>query len=263
LRTPLAAFPGAQAHHLRLVSLILITDNQFPTGPIETIPLDHWSDTFNLKIIQTLAITQLFLPLLNDFKYRILFITPSIPQSLNLPFHAPEVASVSALGGLVTALRRELKSSDARVIWIKTGTFDVTSSQRHTHANSARADVLMWTAHMRATYAREYTSQRSLYDVKGTSVKELHAAVFDAMTSRRTRDIIRVGSGSVVYDMIGKLGGENLVSWMLGLRSRSNATNMEDSSYTRALVRSPPGSSGSSSGGLESSVEWEKVDKMV
>ncbi|EWC48080.1 hypothetical protein DRE_02659 [Drechslerella stenobrocha 248] len=261
LRSPAVPFHGAPAHHLRLTALILIPDTSFPAGPIETIPLDHWSDTFNLKLIRTLAITQLLLPIVTEFRSRILFITPSIPYSLRLPFHAPEVAAVGALEGVIGCLRREVGYTGVQVVWIKTGTLDLgSSSNGKGGVQASRADVLGWSPALRSMYARGYVNARAVGDVRGSSLKELNAAVVAGMLDRRVKQVVRVGSGSIAYDVIGQWMPEQLVGWMLGLGGGKRLT---EAVSARA---SPPGSRGSSASAqrsLENSVEWEQVDKLA
>ncbi|EPS38808.1 hypothetical protein H072_7424 [Dactylellina haptotyla CBS 200.50] len=262
LRSPAVPFHGAPPHHLKFTALILILDSNFPSGPIETIPLDHWSDTFNTKLIQTLAITQLFLPIVTEFKSRLLFVTPSIPYSLRLPFHAPEVAAVGALEGVIGCLRREVGSAGVQVVWIKTGALEVGGSAgKGSSSNATRADVLSWSPAVRSVYARGYVNAKAVGDVRGTSLKEVNMAIVAGMLDRRVRKVVRVGGGSVAYDVMGRWVPEGVVGWMLGLRGGRRVTeNM------RGIT--PPGSRGSSSGGdgrelLEGSVEWERVDKAV
>ncbi|KAK6542692.1 hypothetical protein TWF694_006636 [Orbilia ellipsospora] len=261
LRSPVVPFHGAPAHHLKFTALILIPDSNFPSGPIETIPLDHWSDTFNTKLIQTLAITQLFLPIVTECRSRVIFVTPSIPYSLRLPFHAPEVAAVGALEGVIGCLRREVGGAGVPVVWIKTGTLDLGNgrgSDRGT--NATRADVLGWTPAVRSVYARGYVNAKAVGDVKGTSLKEVNTAVVGAMLDRRVRKVVRVGGGSIAYDVIGRWVPEGVVGWLLGLKGGRRVTE-----NVRGFL-TPPGSRGSSVGEgreLEGSVEWERVDKAV
>ncbi|KAK6359933.1 hypothetical protein TWF696_001059 [Orbilia brochopaga] len=263
LRNPAVPFHGAPSHHLRFTALVLIPDTHFPTGPIETIPLDHWSDTFNLKLIQTLAIAQLFLPIATEFRSRILFVTPSIPYSLRLPFHAPEVAAIGALEGVIGCLRREVGYTGVQVVWIKTGTLDLGNNGNGGNGKSVqacRADVLGWSPSVRSVYARGYVNARAVGDVKGSSLREVNAAVIAGMLDRRVKNVVRVGSGSVAYDVIGRWVPEGVVGWMLGLGGGRRLTEAV------SAIESPAGSRGSSAGAhgsLESSVEWERVDKLA
>ncbi|KAF3166225.1 hypothetical protein TWF225_000820 [Orbilia oligospora] len=256
LKSPVVPFQGAPPHHLKFTALILIPDSNFPSGPIETIPLDHWSDTFNLKIIQTLAITQLFLPIVTESRARVLFVTPGIGYSLRLPFHAPEVAAVGALEGVIGCLRREVSPAGVQVGWIKVGTLDLgtTTEKKGNKESATRADVLSWSPAVRSIYARGYVCSKAVGDgVRGSSLKEVNAAIVAGMLDKRVKKIMRVGSGSVAYDFIGRWVPEGVVGWMLGLRGGRRVTE-----NVRGIS---PGSRGSSSHSLESSVEWERVDK--
>ena len=59
--------------------------------------------------------------------------------------------------------------------------------------------------------------------VKGSSLRELHHVVFDALTAKSPYNTWRVGRGSVAYDLIGKLVPSSVIGWMLGLRRMSLA----------------------------------------
>lgn len=80
--------------------------------------------------------------------------------------------------------------------------------------------------------------------MKGSSLRELHNGVFDALTVARPRNVWHVGNGSLVYDVVGKWVPAGVVGWMLGIRS----------------LRREDGGGGEDGG--EASVEWEKVDSM-
>ncbi|KAF3939582.1 hypothetical protein ABW19_dt0201379 [Dactylella cylindrospora] len=260
LRSASTPFPGAPSHHLRLTAVILIPDSHYPSGPIETIPLDHWSDTFNLKLVRTLAIAQLFLPIIVDFKARVLFVTPSIPYSLKLPFHAPEVVTVGALEGVIECLRREVEYTGVEVVWIRTGTVDLGHSRQNNTSSATRADVLSWSPAVRSVYARGYMSAKAVGDVKGSSLKEVNGAIVAGMLDKKVRRTVFVGSGSVAYEAIARYMPRGVVGWMLGLRGGRRITEA-----IRGANGSPPGSRGSSGGerSLENSVEWERVDKLA
>lgn len=74
---------------------------------------------------------------------------------------------------------------------------------------------------------------------KGSSLRELNNAVFDAM-ERRNSGIVRVGMGSSVYGFIGAWVPRGLVGWMMGAR-KFKGEGTEDSHS------SLPGSSSTSS----------------
>lgn len=158
-------------------------------------------------------------------------------------------------------MRRELAPVGVDVCHLKLGTFDTSNiiggknAQPVQLLNAARADILSWAPAARAAYAKNYAAQQSGRSIgshgssgifKGSSLRELHLAVFDALTDVRPKAVRRVGSGSLVYEILGKCAPDGLVRWML------NAGRGEEVS-TGFM-----GGWGSTSTS-EASVEWEKV----
>lgn len=164
---------------------------------------------------------------------------------------------------MATSLRRELAPVGVDVCHLKLGTFDTSSITNGKNAqpaqllNAARADILSWPPAARAAYAKNYAAQQSGRSIgshggsgifKGSSLRELHLAVFDALTDVKPRAVRRVGSGSLVYEMLGKCAPDRLVGWML------NAGRGEE-----AGTGFFGGWGSTSTGTSEGSVEWEKV----
>ncbi|KAH7408422.1 hypothetical protein DE146DRAFT_752553 [Phaeosphaeria sp. MPI-PUGE-AT-0046c] len=250
LTRPHVAFTGATPHNLNLRGVVLVPDLIFPTGPIETISPELWSDALNAKVLHTIAVTQALLPTVCEFKARVLMLTPSIIPSLRLPFHSVETTIVNALEGFLASLRAELRTLGIDVLQFHLGTFDYShvGPKHHLQTRSAGSPHA-WPATTRALYARNFESQTRAGtgrgfldgDNTGSSLRELHNGVFDALTQRRPRSIWCVGRGSATYDIIGSWVPEGLVGWMMGLRRVS----LETSSRPK----------------LEDSVQsWEKVE---
>ena len=81
---------------------------------------------------------------------------------------------------------------------------------------------------------------------KGTSLRELHNSVFDAIVRGEGRNgTIFVGQGARVYDIIGKLVPGVIVGWMMSA-SKTKAAAPKVAEHEE----SPTGST-----------EWEKVNK--
>lgn len=243
LRRPHVAFAGASPHNLNLAGVVLVPDLIFPTGPVETVSPELWSDALNAKVLHTVAVTQALLPTICDFKSRVLMLTPSIISSLRPPFHSVETTIVSALEGFQASLRAELGTLGIDVLQFHLGTFDYSHvGPKHHLQTRAVGSPHAWPATTRALYARNFESQtRAAMDRglvhsnsnTGSSLRELHNAVFDALTQKRPRAVWRVGRGSVTYDVVGNWVPRSLVGWMMGLRRISLDTHsvpkLEDS----------------------------------
>lgn len=230
LSTKHHAFNGASAHDLTFAGLVIVPDLQYPSGPIETLSAEIWSDTIDSKVLKTIATVQAFLPTVCEFKSRILVLTPSIVASLRPPFHAIENTVVSALDGFTTTLRRELSTLGIPVVSIKLGTFDWSTHRPKNGLQAITASrTYAWPMSTRNLYAQNFITHSRLAESKGlfgetgstgkgSSPRELHHTLFDALTSTHPWAVYRVGRGSVQYDIIGRFVPASVVGWMLGLR---------------------------------------------
>ncbi|CAO2656856.1 Nn.00g056590.m01.CDS01 [Neocucurbitaria sp. VM-36] len=251
LTRPHVAFSGASPHNLNLRGIILVPDLIYPTGPIETVSPELWSDALNAKVLNTIAVTQALLPTICGFQSRVLMLTPSIIASLRPPFHSVETTIVSALEGFLSSLRAELGTLGIEVVQFHLGTFDLTNvGPKHHLQTKATGSPHAWPTTTRALYADNFVNQtrvahdRGLLNHTGSSLRELHNAVFDALTQKRPRKVWRVGRGSVTYDLVGNWAPSGLVGWMMGLRRVSLDTASQPK--------------------LEDSVQaWERIDAVA
>jgi NAD(P)-dependent dehydrogenase (short-subunit alcohol dehydrogenase family) len=216
--------------------VVIIPDITYPSGPIETTSPAVWSDLLNARVLGTIATTQAFLRTICEFKARVLMLTPAVIPALSPPFHAPESTIVAALAAFTYSLAGELATMGIPVAHFKLGAFDCGNvGGRHylqqSPSRATRADVLAWSATARAAYARNFVAQAqragnrgclfgssSMGGPRGTSLRELHNAVFDALTVKKPQRVWRVGSGSLVYDIVGRWVPAGVVGWMLGIR---------------------------------------------
>lgn len=254
LLRPHVAFAGASPHNLHFRGIVIVPDLIYPSGPIETVSPELWSDVLNAKVLHTIAVTQAFLPTICDFKARVLMLTPSIVASLRPPFHSVETAVVSALEGFTASLRGELGTLGIDVCQFKLGTFDCTHVGGKQHLQpTAGPNTFLWPTSARRLYANNFVNQSRIAHSRGllsqtgstgSSLRELHNAVFDALTQKRPRRVWRVGRGSVTYDLVGNWAPSGLVGWMMGVRRVSLNAAAEPQ--------------------LEDSVQsWEKVERAV
>ena len=223
LVSPHQAFPGASSHELRFSGLILAPDLAYPSGSIEALSPEVWSDALNSKVLNIISITHSFLPTIKEFQARILVLRPNIVRSLSPAYHSVESTVVGALDGFTKTLEREMRPSNVFVTQIRLGTFD-------------------WSAFVsRSHYAQQhFLASRSTS--KASNLRELHHSVFDALTMKHPARVRRVGRGSVVYDIIGSWTPASLVDLMLGEEKPSIPE------APRALLE-------------ESSQVWEKVER--
>ncbi|KAL2270970.1 hypothetical protein VTJ83DRAFT_341 [Remersonia thermophila] len=254
LQSPHASVPNGRRHHLSLQAVILIPSLNYQTSPIATIPPSSFADLFNTHLLRPILTIQAFLPLLTarlgppsaersrpsllssspNASPKVLVFTPSIISSINPPFHAPEATVCSALSAFTEVLAAELRPLGIPVTHMQLGTFDFAgftpaARSRLVHQpglGDNGADAQSWPDAARRAYGRNFATQsaspistgRIMPGLRGSSLKELHNAVFDVIDGSVTSGTVRVGLGASVYGFVGRWFPRGLVSWMMGIR---------------------------------------------
>ncbi|KAF4550429.1 Hypothetical protein D9617_17g046970 [Elsinoe fawcettii] len=213
---------GEQGHRLSLAGVIMIPDARFQSGYITDIRPETWSNALNAKVLNTIVTTQHLLPLIKDFKSRVLLLTPSIVPSLNPPFHAIESTVAGALHGFSASLAAEIQPLGISLTHFKLGHLELPGNQ-----------------------AKDADGKKR---IKGTPLRRLHDKVFDVLQSSWPWSTYHVGKGSLTYDLIGRSLPSGVVGWMIGLSKQPTPPP-----EPRFIEMSDSGSEGASA-------QWERVD---
>ena len=212
---------GQAGHRLSLSGVILIPDTHSEVGPVAELSPDNWSAALNARVLNTILTTQHLLPLVTQFKSRVLLLAPSIVPSLRPPHLAIQSTVSGALEGFAGSLASELALSNINFCQFRLGHLEIPGSkQHHTKLGQPRS--------------------------KGTPMRNLHDAIFDALRAKHPARTWHIGRGSLTYDIVGAWLPVNLVGWMMGLRKES----AESEDAMLGLENS------------ESSAQWEKVEQM-
>ncbi|CAK4032003.1 Hypothetical predicted protein [Lecanosticta acicola] len=214
------AFERAEPHRMRLAGLILVPDTQSAPAKVEDISSEEWSDALNAKVLNTIATTQLLLPIVIEHKARVLLLTPSMTPAIRPPTHAMESTVFGALQGFSTSLAAELKQEGVSVSHLKLGHIDVPANRHRRNGMPAPR-------------------------LKPTPVRRLHDTVFDTLVTKRPRRTYYVGRGSFTYDVIGSILPPDFVAWMMGVGRKPAMAK-------QASEEDMHGSAGS--------LTWEKID---
>ncbi|KAI1334510.1 DUF1776-domain-containing protein [Xylariaceae sp. FL0016] len=269
LQTPHAAVPRAKPSYLTLTSVILIPSLHYQTSPIATIPPSSFADLFNTHLLHPILTIQSFLPLLTSRitpsshshspshvhepprAPKVLVFTPSIISSIAPPFHAPEATVCSALTAFTEVLRAELSPLAIPVTHLQLGTFDFSSFTPAARVGPANPGLLppTWPEAARAAYARNYTSQSGsaiaagrVRGLRGSSLRELHNAVFDVVDGSDASSVVRVGLGAGLYGFVGRWVPRGVVAWMMGIRRVDELSTWESSGSCSGSVDERSGS---------------------
>lgn len=219
------AFENAMPHRLDFKGLVLVPDTgSLPAGRIDELSSEDWSDASNAKVLNTVATTQLFLPILTAQRAKVLLLTPSITPALLSPGHALENSTYAALAAFASTLSAEMAQGETgvSVTHFKLGNIDIPS--------------------VTAKHRREGQAPSRL---KATPMRKLNDAVFDALMSSRSSRTWRVGRGSLTYDLIGSVAPAGIIGWMLSLGKSKRAES--------PIAAERMGSS-------QGSLTWEKID---
>ncbi|RMZ84921.1 hypothetical protein DV738_g29, partial [Chaetothyriales sp. CBS 135597] len=207
----------------------------YPDGTLALLPPSDVIDTINTRLISPLLTIQQFLPLLATYSVdpqspaSIIIAYPSIPRALSPPYQIPESIITSSLSSLAASLKREVVTMSANITVheLKLGNFDLGSGG----SDPSRSALTHWHSSQRAAIQRSSFGQRSL--IRGSSARELHNAVFDALAPPqqfkafgvyewqipRRSSTVFVGSGARLYDIVGAIVPSGIVGLIMGYRS--------------------------------------------
>ncbi len=237
LDSPVVAFPGATPHNLFLKGVIIIPDLYYPTAPVEALSIRSWSDAIYSKLLTPLALlSNGLIELVRVHHSRFIIINPTVMGQLSPPFHSVESIISTSITNLTQCLRRELSSQEIPVCHIKLGSLTTTkykTKQSRTRLDSnTKADILSWPEEVRPVYAKSYASAVKLSNPVSTKIqtsllKAIHHTVFDCLSLKKPKNIIRIGAGSGFYEMAGKFAPESTIDSMLFPKSKSSKISTE------------------------------------
>lgn len=209
------AFEGASSHRLVLAGVILVPDvSSVATGSITQLSPEAWSTALNAKVLHTITTAKLLLPLVTEFKSRVILLTPNLISSLRPPYHAIESTVSSALGAFAASLTSELSLQGLHACHFKLGNIEIANGKQ-----------------------KKDEKKRA----RGTPIRKLHDSIFDALHSSRPSRTWHVGRGSLIYDLIGSWIPGGVVGWMMGIQHVPRNDDLpppesEDSSSDRSIT---------------------------
>lgn len=124
-------------------------------------------------------------------------------HSLQPPQNSIESVSVSALETFTKTLRREAKALNVQVSHIKLGSIDFGTFPSQSSRSNPGEQI------------HDYRAVQKLKSAKGSSPRELHHAVFSALTMSKPFNTRHVGRGSLSYEIIGRIVPNSFIDWML------------------------------------------------
>lgn len=258
------------ADSLSLAGIVILPGTSgYPSEPLIHLAPNDIIDTINTRVLSPILTVQQFLPLLSRYSQSsspssIVLAYPSIPRSLDSPNQIPEIITAASISSLTQSLRREIKAANASITLseIRLGNFDL--------AQHKPEQALTQQNHWHSSH-RESTSSPSRAIIKGSSARDFHNAVFDALappvsyrpfnlfdyTISKPSGTTYVGSGARFYAVVGSTLPSGLVGWMMGystpyISKRSSKRDVESDAAKQ--VRSVWGDKS-----MAASNEWEQL----
>ncbi len=171
-------------------------------APLEFLPVEDLRDQFEVNVIGQVAMSQAFLPILREFKGRLVYVgsVSGLVASRMLGAYA---ASKFALEAVADAFRRELKPHGVGVSLVEPGRIATPIWDKSMEDGMARLDAM-------EPRAREYygTVVEELVDgakdasIKGTPAMAVAKAVVRALSDRRLRTRYFVGADAHIVNVM-------------------------------------------------------------
>lgn len=174
-------FAGATPNKLNLVGMVFVPELYYPTGKFDTILPQTWRQTVLQNAMFPLnLLTNGLISMAQKYDSNLVFLTPTITASLDLPFHSPENVTTRLIQSLSHQLATDYDTLN--ITNMKMGMLSITQS-----------------------------TQRKNLGIKGSHVRELHHKLFDLLHADNNSECVYVGFAARVLDH----GGSWVPHWVL------------------------------------------------
>lgn len=223
LELPVIPFPGADAHTLKLASVIFAPSLYFPVGPIENTSIATWTRITDRLLLYLKLMSAGLVQLIRNQQSSAILINANIISSLSMPYHAPETLFQNMLKHLFTTLTREILQHGCPVTQVRLGNLHISTQNASSDlkiSNMVNSEVRSWSLEIKDLYAASFSkSQQKTNPIKsrgsGTSLRELYHTLFDLIYNPRPPAVVYCGSGARSYDWISRLLPESWIEWFL------------------------------------------------
>lgn len=89
--------------------------------------------------------------------------------------------------------------------------------------------------------AESVISAGRIRGLRGSSLRDLHTAVFDVVDGTEQGAVVRVGLGAGLYGFVGRFAPRGLVAWMMGIRQVDELSTWEGSHHDSTSEKSESG----------------------
>ncbi|ONH67648.1 hypothetical protein BON22_2819 [Cyberlindnera fabianii] len=166
-------FQGAQPNKLNLVGIIFVPDMYFQAGKFHLVPSSTWNQTINERALMPLNLLMAgVIGMAEKYDSNIIFLTPTISTSLQLPYHSLENVTINFIQQLSACLQHDYDSLN--ITNLRLGAVNINSN-----------------------------NHRKNFGIKGEPIKKLHYKIFDLLYSEDNNSVEYVGFGARLLSYFG------------------------------------------------------------
>jgi NAD(P)-dependent dehydrogenase (short-subunit alcohol dehydrogenase family) len=203
-------------------------------APVETLPIAHWRQQFEVNLFGHIAITQALLPALLNSSGTVVNIS-SVGGKVALPTYGAYAGSKFALEAVSDALRREVSAAGIKVVVIEPGAVKTEIAERGiTTSEGLKAD-------MTAAQLTRYTevmdavmAQARSFNETGVSAEAAAAVVAKAATASRPRTRYTIGRDAAILLQVSRFVSDRVLDRIVRLNLRRFAPKPTQPSTVRS-----------------------------
>ena len=203
-------------------------------APVETLPITHWRQQFEVNLFGHIAITQALLPALLNSSGTVVNIS-SVGGKVALPTYGAYAGSKFALEAVSDALRREVGAAKVKVVVIEPGAVKTEIAERGIATSEglkANMTVVQLTRYSEVMDA--VMAQARSFNETGVSAEAAAVVIAKAATASRPRTRYTIGRDSAILLQVSRFVSDRLLDRIV----RLNLKRFVPSESQRNTVRS-------------------------
>ncbi|GJJ77816.1 hypothetical protein EMPS_10175 [Entomortierella parvispora] len=199
------------------LAAVIVNPHQSVVGSIERVDLELWKQSIDTNITGTVLASQKFMPLLRRTlalakprrSPRLVILSSAITGSIGFPYQSSICASHHAVEAIADSLRREIKHQGIDVICLRVGTTERSYRKEWNEKTNKNAGALGLLKSVDPTKLLKETFK------KASTTGALCDATYDAITEKKPKAMVRIGSGSLSYAFVGWAVPRSIVDWSI------------------------------------------------
>jgi NAD(P)-dependent dehydrogenase (short-subunit alcohol dehydrogenase family) len=189
-------------------------------APVETLPIAHWRQQFEVNLFGHIAIIQALLPALLNSSGTVVNIS-SVGGKVALPTYGAYAGSKFALEAVSDALRREVSATGIKVVVIEPGAVKTEIAERGiTTSEKLKADMTVAQLGRYGEVMDAVMAQARSFNETGVSAEAAAAVIATAATASRPRTRYTIGRDAAILLQISRFVSDRVLDRIVRLNLR-------------------------------------------